>query len=130
MKEIKTLAMIKMEKNFRAHIEKKYPRHPYKIYDMDFWIQRIEQELNELKEAYANKDYDEIREELADISNLVDFAFERTFIEESHLPIKTNFPSEDEIGKLFTDARGHYESVDPFGKKQLNEYNKPLEKSE
>ena len=79
---MKTLAMMKMEKNFRAHIEKKYPRKPYEHYNLEFWIYRLKQELQELTKGYENRDVENIREELADISNLVDYAFERTFIED------------------------------------------------
>lgn len=78
----KTLSMLKMEKNFRAHIEKKYARMPYRHYDLNFWLYRIKQETKELEEAINLQDFENIREELADISNLVDYAFETSFIKE------------------------------------------------
>jgi hypothetical protein len=72
----KSLAMRKMEKNFIAHIDKGYQRRPYshKEYDMHFWLQRLYEELNELEQA---KTSDEICDELADLSNIIDFIFEK-----------------------------------------------------
>ena len=80
----KTLAMIKMEKNFIA-LEKGYPRHPYndKNQNIPFLIKRLEEEFIELKKAYRYKGLNEamwfrnMREELADISNIVDYIFEK-----------------------------------------------------
>lgn len=109
MTEIKTLAMLKMEKNFRGHIEKGYPRFPYRIYNMLFWIERLTQELNELKEKFALLDFEGMREELADLSNLVDYDFERSLLEEQGF-----------IKDLFIDDDGKK------GKKQLYEHNKKL----
>jgi hypothetical protein len=47
---IRTLAMLKMEKNFIAHIEEGYPRQPYndEKQSVNFLISRVEDELNEL----------------------------------------------------------------------------------
>lgn len=76
---IKTLAMLKMEKNFIAYCEKKYPRKPYNTNDwtIQFWIHRIEDELAELHDAYWSQNLDIMMEECADISNLVDYLFEK-----------------------------------------------------
>lgn len=73
---IHSLAMLKMEKNFIAHIEKKYPRQPYKEYPSFFWLRRLREEFAELKSAYLIKDIEGMKEECADISNLIDYLFE------------------------------------------------------
>lgn len=75
---IKTLAMLKMEKNFIA-LEKGYPRQPYNAPNQStsFLVYRIEEELEELKDALAKKDFLVMKEECADISNLVDYLFEK-----------------------------------------------------
>jgi len=75
---IKTLAMLKMEKNFIA-LEKGYPRQPYasEKQPISFMIHRIEEELDELKEAYDEQNVQVMEEECADISNLVDYLFEQ-----------------------------------------------------
>lgn len=72
----KTLAMRKMEKNFIAHIEKKYPRKPYAYHPPSFFENRMKEELDELHWALKNRDIEGAKNELADISNLVDFLFE------------------------------------------------------
>jgi NTP pyrophosphatase (non-canonical NTP hydrolase) len=75
---IKTLAMLKMEKNFIAHIEKGYPRQPYDSdQSVSFLIGRIHDELNELYVACNHNDVPTMKEECADISNLVDYLFEK-----------------------------------------------------
>lgn len=74
---MKTLAMIKMEKNFIAHNEKKYPRQPYKVQTTKHLLGRLEQEVKELKEACAKKDTDAAKLECGDVSNIVDYIFER-----------------------------------------------------
>jgi len=75
--EIKSLSMLKMEKNFIA-LEKGYPRQPYN--DMNqptsFLIRRIEEELQELKDAFKETNIKVMKEECADISNIVDYLFE------------------------------------------------------
>ena len=98
--EIKTLAMLKMEKNFIAHNEKGYPRKPYadKNQPIRFLIQRIHDELKELdtshqafealhtipNELISSEDFsdelNEMREECADMSNLIDYLFEKLTI--------------------------------------------------
>lgn len=76
---IKTLAMLKMEKNFIALIEKGYSRQPYDAEGQPtaFLIDRIRDELKELQLAYLNHDLLGMKEECADISNLVDYLFEK-----------------------------------------------------
>ena len=76
----KTLAMRKMEKNFIAHLEKKYPRKPYSKYSMGFFIKRLREETHELEGAILAGHFDNAMEECADISNIVDFIFERLMI--------------------------------------------------
>jgi hypothetical protein len=44
MTEIKTLVMIKMEKNLIAVIEKGHSRQPYRIYDLVFWVKTFIEE--------------------------------------------------------------------------------------
>jgi hypothetical protein len=76
---IRTLAMLKMEKNFIAHIEKGYPRQPYADEKQStlFLIMRLEDELKELKDAYYNNEILVMKEECADISNVIDYLFEK-----------------------------------------------------
>jgi len=75
-KLIKTLAMLKMEKNFIAHIEKKYPRKPYEHYPLSVLVDRAFEELDELLDAYDLLDYEQMRQECADVSNIIDYIFE------------------------------------------------------
>jgi len=91
--------MLKMEKNFRAHNDKGYPRQPYEHYNLDFWLYRLAQEFLELKEEIKRKNYEGIRDELADLSNLIDFAFERSFIDQSDQV--QQFPQEEGEKQLF-----------------------------
>ena len=80
MAKPKSLAMLKMEKNFIAHLEKKYPRKPYSKYSIWFLLKRIRQETNELDRAITGSDFENAMDECADISNCVDFIFERLMI--------------------------------------------------
>jgi len=75
---IKSLAMLKMEKNFIA-LEKGYPRQPYADPNQSiaFLIGRIHDEFNELLVAFETKDVAKMKEECADISNIVDYLFEK-----------------------------------------------------
>lgn len=84
-----------MEKNFIAQIDKRYPRKPYEAYDLEFLRKRLLEEVNELNEALKAVDKTESdlkplfivteREELlekarlecADVSNVVDYIFEK-----------------------------------------------------
>ena len=90
---IKSLAMMKMEKNFIAHNEKGYPRQPYNIYSLSDCFSFVEREMKELQETVRNyyryKDelpstnsyrLMEIRHEIADVSNCLDYLFEKTMI--------------------------------------------------
>lgn len=79
--KIKTLAMLKMEKNFIAQ-EKGYPRNPYAVFNEEFLLSRINEEFIELIEAIHNKDIHNAKRECADISNLVDYLFERLTIKD------------------------------------------------
>lgn len=72
----KTLAMLKMEKNFIAQ-EKGYPRKPYEYYTTDFLIERLKQEVNELTVAIIDGDTENAKCECADVSNIVDYIFEK-----------------------------------------------------
>jgi len=86
---MKTLAMMKMEKNFAAVIEKKYPRRPYEAFNMEFLRVRLIEEINELNETLKfyieNKRIEAMtfgsaqraKLECADVSNLVDYIFEK-----------------------------------------------------
>lgn len=76
---IQSLAMLKMEKNFIAYCEKHYPRQPYKELPPSYLIQRIEEEVKELKEAFdltKPNHIEHMMEECADVSNLVDYLYE------------------------------------------------------
>lgn len=75
---IRSLAMLKMEKNFIA-LEKGYPRQPYNYtrQPTSFLIKRIRDELEEMEEAFSKKNVTVMMEECADISNLVDYLFEQ-----------------------------------------------------
>lgn len=74
--KIRSLAMLKMEKNFIAYCEKHYPRQPYKELPPSYLIQRIEEEIVELKQALNDNDVPNMMEECADISNLTDYLYE------------------------------------------------------
>lgn len=74
---IKTLAMLKMEKNFVGVIEKRYPRKPYEVYSLEKLLERLSEEIAELKESIEVEDVNNAKGECADISNLTDFVFER-----------------------------------------------------
>jgi NTP pyrophosphatase (non-canonical NTP hydrolase) len=77
--KIMSLAMLKMEKNFIAVIDKGYCRQPYSPeanQPLGFMIFRLKQELEELEEAFKRGDLINMREELADISNLCDYTDE------------------------------------------------------
>lgn len=85
--EPKTLAMLKMEKNFVGVVEKGYPRKPYLMfpvwkygYTSQTLFEFFVQESNELHSAVVKacmtrdpKDIEEARKEVADVSNCLDF---------------------------------------------------------
>lgn len=73
--EIKSLAMLKMEKNFIAQ-EKGYPRQPYLAHPFHLIFKHLQKEVEELQQAYEKKDLTNMKEEIADISNLCDYLFE------------------------------------------------------
>jgi NTP pyrophosphatase (non-canonical NTP hydrolase) len=77
--KINSLAMLKMEKNFIAYCEKNYPRQPYQDEKQPifFLLKRIIEETQELCEAYCFKNVKGMKEECADISNLIDYVFEK-----------------------------------------------------
>lgn len=77
LKTIKTLSMLKLEKCFRA-LEKGYLRQPYTNGNHTrFLIERLKDETKELKTALEEHRIQDMLEELADISNFVDFLFEQ-----------------------------------------------------
>jgi len=73
---MKTLAMIKMEKNFVAQ-EKGYPRKPYEKFSTTHLLRRLDEEITELKIAIGNGDLEESKGECADVSNIIDYLFEQ-----------------------------------------------------
>ncbi len=79
---MKTLAMIKMEKNFVAHIEKGYPRKPYQTGSFASLMKRFYEEATELAKAIRQKDFENAKSECADVSNIVDYIFEKLQHEE------------------------------------------------
>jgi hypothetical protein len=80
--EIRSLAMLKMEKNLIAVIDKNYSRQPYKASanHLDYLIHRLIEETAEPEEACLRSDLINMGEELADVSNLCDYIFERVQI--------------------------------------------------
>lgn len=74
---MKSLAMLKMEKNFVAVIEKKYPRKPYEVYTTRALLARLRDEYLEAIGAWDDEDTDALKGELADMSNIIDYIFER-----------------------------------------------------
>ena len=90
--KIKSLAMMKMEKNFIAHNQKGYPRKPYNTYSLADCFGFVEREMKELDEAvrsyYGIRDpiiLTEIRKEIADVSNCLDYLYEKTMIVDGEL---------------------------------------------
>jgi len=73
---MKTLAMMKMEKNFVA-LEKGYPRKPYKKHSMARLLGRLDEEVEELKRAIRVRNRENSKQECADVSNIIDYIFER-----------------------------------------------------
>jgi len=76
--DIKSLSMLKMEKNFIAVIEKEYPRQPHKHYTESELFSFINREMAELKKEWQAGSGSPIRimNEIADVSNCLDFFFE------------------------------------------------------
>jgi len=72
----KTLAMLKMEKNLVAVIDKGYTTKPYEL-DLDYLRMRLLQEVNELNEALKSGQVENAKSECADVSNIVDYIFEK-----------------------------------------------------
>ena len=91
----KTLAMMKMEKNFIAVIEKKYPRKPYEEYSIIDCIGFVKREHRELRIAIEALERLKVAKrlkiesdenmpdliisamwEVADVSNTLDYLFE------------------------------------------------------
>ena len=74
--------MLKMEKNFLS-LDKGYPRKPYndKKQTLDFLMDRLEDELEELQEGINNNNLENIMEECADLSNIIDYIFEKVLNE-------------------------------------------------
>jgi len=68
--------MLKMEKNFIAQIDKGYPRKPYLEYSIDFLIERLKQEVDELTASIVDHHFVNAESECADVSNVIDYIFE------------------------------------------------------
>ena len=68
--------MLKMEKNFVAHIEKHYPRKPYEKITLDYLRLRLLEEVNELNNSLKAKEFENAKLECADVSNIIDYIFE------------------------------------------------------
>ena len=91
---ITSLAMLKMEKNFIAHNEKGYSRQPYKdfkLYDCMMFVRREMKELNEAFDHHmfgGRTNVDRLivmRNEIADVSNCLDYLYEKVLRAESTL---------------------------------------------
>jgi len=92
---IKSLAMIKMEKNFQA-LEKGYQRQPYtcpiangqREFTLIGFVLREMEELVESIDIWVNSEdrdavqFANIREEIADVSNCLDYLYEAVLREE------------------------------------------------
>ena len=76
MSKIKTLFCIKMEKNFIAQ-EKGYPRKPYEAFSLVALGHKLMEEVLELEEAILKLDMEGAKIECADVSNVVDYLFEK-----------------------------------------------------
>jgi len=99
VKDITSLAMIKMEKNFIAHNEKGYPRQPYEQYSLADCFGFVEREMKELELAvrqyysgrhikqFADESLTDIRLEIADVSNCLDYLYEKVLREEQILVV-------------------------------------------
>lgn len=74
---IKSLAMIKMEKNFRAVIDKGKPRDPYEYFSTKQLLEKLDEEVSELKEAISSGIPYAAMLECGDISNVIDIIFEK-----------------------------------------------------
>ena len=86
---VKSLSMLKMEKNFVAAMDKGYPRRPYEKWDIVDLHSFVEREMKELKhevitlgkvEEFGLFEHDQlikIMNEIADVSNTLDYLYER-----------------------------------------------------
>jgi len=83
---MKSLAMLKMEKNFIAVIEKQYPRKPYEYFDLGYLRMRLLEEVTELNEALKSGTVEDAKGECADVSNIVDYIFEKLSQEKEAKP--------------------------------------------
>lgn len=86
VENIKSLAMLKMEKNFIAYNDKGYPRQPYSEFNLLDCFGFVKREMKELGEAIrahwfggrTNPDrLMKIRNEIADVSNCLDYLYEK-----------------------------------------------------
>ncbi len=73
---IKSLNALKMEKNFRAQ-DKGYVRSPADDFSDSELFSWVERELVELIESLCSGNTGHIREEIADVSNCLDYLYER-----------------------------------------------------
>lgn len=73
---MRSLAMLKMEKNFVALLTKGYPRKPYLKNSMENLLDRLDDEVQELRNA-CKESIVKAKDECADVSNIVDYIFER-----------------------------------------------------
>lgn len=90
---LKSIAMLKMEKNFRAQ-DKGYVRMPPDNFDMPelhSWVLREMEELVFVMEPDAKTgiiDLPHIREEIADVSNCLDYLYEKVLRVEIQIMIR------------------------------------------
>jgi len=76
-----SLSARKMEKNFIAVIEKNYERKPQHWFTYKILIKRLRQELKEFENAIIEDDLDNMMDELADLSNIIDYLYEKCLME-------------------------------------------------
>lgn len=84
-KLIKSLAMLKMEKNFIAVNDKNKPRYPYEHFTTSSLMDKLREETEELVTAICQAQayesnlqlVEDAKKECADCSNVIDIIFER-----------------------------------------------------
>ena len=103
MKGVLSLAMIKLEKNFIAFLDKSYPRQPYLEYPMFSngprnLFSKVLREMDELademysirEDGFTREKLYAIMQEVADVSNTLDYLFEGVLKEYQNLVETTN----------------------------------------
>ncbi len=79
-----SLAFWKREKNFISVIDKEKPRYPEGLWTFNMWLDKLDEEVEELKQAVEfmleTKKFEDVistKMECADVSILIDYIFEK-----------------------------------------------------